>query len=113
MILQKSLNKFYLNNKKSFHKMLNFMNSSKVVPQNKNFIRVSFYNEKCYKCNQQNFIKYANNEGLFHCKNCNIDVRLFKYIDEKEYLKMMKNDKEIEESKIVKKDSFKNFVSDI
>lgn len=56
-------------------------------------IRVSYNNEMCYKCNKSDNLRAITNDGgsVSYCKNCNINVVLFEYIDEKDYDEIVEN----------------------
>lgn len=79
-------------------------------------IRVSYNNEKCYKCNRNdNLIPVVNDGGsVSYCKTCNIQVLLFEFVDENEYQK--KTGQNVTLSRLynpthIKRDSFRNFIT--
>ena len=72
----------------------------KAVKNNKNtvkpqLIKVSYNNEKCYKCNESKNLTAITNDcgSLSYCKICNIYVILFEYIEEKDYNDIVENSK--------------------
>jgi hypothetical protein len=68
--------------------MFKALKSQNVVIPTTNNIRVSYNNEKCYKCNRKdNLIPVVNDGSVSYCKTCNIQVLLFEFIEENEYKK--------------------------
>jgi hypothetical protein len=60
----------------------------KAITENITRVKVSYNNEKCYKCdsNQNLFlVTNDNNNSVVYCKNCNIQIVLYEYIDEEIY----------------------------
>ena len=68
--------------------MFKAVKSNSVVPVESK-IRVSYNNEKCYKCNKNNNLVPVTNQESFvsYCKNCNIKVLTHEYINEDDYNK--------------------------
>jgi hypothetical protein len=50
-------------------------------------VKISYNNEKCYKCDSnQNLSPITNDSNtVAYCKNCNIKIVLYEYIDEEIY----------------------------
>jgi hypothetical protein len=50
-------------------------------------VKISYNNERCYKCDSnQNLIPITNDSNaVAYCKNCNIQIVLYEYIDEEMY----------------------------
>ena len=71
-----------------------FAGSTKIIPINEpNMVRVSYNNERCYKCNKNDClipIKDNASSNVSFCKNCKISILLFEYITEEKYLKNIK-----------------------
>jgi hypothetical protein len=55
--------------------------------ENNTRVKVSYNNEKCYKCDSnQNLVPITNDSNaVAYCKTCNIQVVLYEYIDEEMY----------------------------
>jgi hypothetical protein len=71
-----------------------FAPSARIVPVTEpNLIRVSYNNEKCYKCNKNTDLTPITNDGepVSFCKNCKTNVLLYEYIPKEQYLKNIKN----------------------
>jgi hypothetical protein len=68
--------------------MFKAVKSNSIVPVESK-IRVSYNNEKCYKCNKNNNLVPVTNQesSVSYCKNCNIQVLTHEYIDEDVYNK--------------------------
>jgi late competence protein required for DNA uptake (superfamily II DNA/RNA helicase) len=67
--------------------MFKAVKSNSVVPVESK-IRVSYNNEKCYKCNKNNLIPITNEDSsVSYCKNCNIKVLTHEFINEDVYNK--------------------------
>lgn len=77
--------------------------SATIVPRPKKYIKVLFNDGKCYKCNKNDNL-HAVVDNISYCGNCKINVRIIKYVDEKEYLKMVVDEPTIQ------RDSYSNFV---
>ena len=74
--------------------MLKAVKNNKSNIEEKKKIKISYNEEKCYKCNENNFMAISNDGGsLSYCKNCNIYVILFEYIDEKDYNDLIETNK--------------------
>jgi len=50
-------------------------------------VKVSYNNERCYKCDSnQNLVPITNDSNaVAYCKTCNIQIVLYEYIDEEMY----------------------------
>ena len=61
--------------------------SSSAPVENNTRVKVSYNNERCYKCDSnQNLIPITNDSNaVAYCKICNIQVVLYEYIDEEMY----------------------------
>ena len=55
--------------------------------ENNTRVKVSYNNERCYKCDSnQNLIPITNDSNaVAYCKTCSIQVVLYEYIDEEMY----------------------------
>ena len=81
--------------------------SNVVVPITSKFVKVSYNNEKCYKCDSKDnlSVNIENGGSTAYCNNCEMDIVLFKYISEKEYRSIIK-----ESRPMIKKDTMNNFI---
>lgn len=61
--------------------------TSSAPVENNTRVKVSYNNERCYKCDSnQNLIPITNDSNaVAYCKNCSIQVVLYEYIDEEMY----------------------------
>ena len=61
--------------------------ASSVPVENTTRVKVSYNNERCYKCDSnQNLIPITNDSNaVAYCKTCNIQIVLYEYIDEEMY----------------------------
>jgi len=61
--------------------------ASSAPVENNTRVKVSYNNEKCYKCDSnQNLIPITNDSNaVAYCKNCNIQVVLYEYMNEEMY----------------------------
>lgn len=79
-----------------------------IPPKN---IKITYNNEKCYKCDKRNTFPVTNDGGsASQCVNCGTKLVLFSYIDEDTYKKIIKEKfNEIENN--INKDSFNSFIT--
>ena len=85
------------------------IHNSVVVPiTTKPQIKITFNEEKCYKCNSRNIFHITNDGGsLSRCVNCGEKLVLFIYIDQKEYVNIINKKFETK----IEKESFNTFIS--
>lgn len=61
--------------------------TSSTSVENNTRIKVSYNNERCYKCDSnQNLVPITNDSNaVAYCKTCDIQIVLYEYIDEEIY----------------------------
>ena len=99
--------------------MLKAIKKNAVTIDSNSKIRVSYNDEKCYKCNKNNNlvpITKDSSGSVSFCKNCNIQVLIFEYIDEEAYDNKLQENlmlSRIFNPSALKRETFNNFTRNI
>jgi len=91
--------------------MMMFFSNNKIVPiVEKNVIRISYNDEKCFYCNSNDMIINGARNNLSYCKRCDKYLLLFECISKDKYKNLIRDKLFIDDDGEVKKTNFEGFI---
>ena len=85
-----------------------FKPSNVIIPTSPKRIRISYNDEKCYKCNSKSDLTtLSNDDSISYCKNCNINIVLYRYMYIDDYHAIVK--RKVDSLGTITKDTLENF----
>ena len=85
-----------------------FKPSNIVIPTSPKKIRISYNDEKCYKCDSKdNLTTLSGDDSISYCKKCNINIVLYTYMHINDYHALVK--RKLDGLGTITKDTLENF----